>query len=215
VYEENIRKSSGYFENLLQTNKSGVVDLPDVLPDVFHNYIQWLYTGRFFFGIDKNPNPKPVGWRDAYGPMGVLSSWAYAFEAGCFLKDINYQDAAIDVLIEKIHDLVKNNLFNNTLGERIARVIYSATSDGAPVRRLPVDAAMSQWSENHFMVATMQPDSGTPEAFWKDMVFAIVQWTGIGRKRQEYPFAEDPISTCEYHQHWAAGTKCYRTSRYI
>ncbi|KAF2247251.1 hypothetical protein BU26DRAFT_566234 [Trematosphaeria pertusa] len=78
------------------------ISFPDIIPDHFNWYVQWLYTGRFFF---LHPSRATTGW-DAYihpyADTYELAQWTLHLKLASELQDTDFHDALIDSLLEWI-----------------------------------------------------------------------------------------------------------------
>lgn len=194
--------------------------LPGISSDVFEFYVEWLFSGRFFILLpDRIELGKPGCEKTE---AAELERWVSCFRLATVLKDVEYQDASIDALIEWIEELGSDG-YSLRLSLRIAEVIYTSTTPDAPCRLLPVEAAVKKWSSEMYRQLQDHPETkqrGTALGqFYGDLIAQLAKWKDFTIKERrnktqaDFPFVIDLGATCQYHQHVKQREPCYKKRR--
>jgi hypothetical protein len=108
--------------------------MPEVDSSCFQVYLNWLYTARFCT-IQEDEDSESEN-EDGSDPLDKeWEEWQSCFEASDFLQDTAFQDALVDVAIEKMHH---EGQYPSALPE----AIYGSTQATSPRIMQAVDVAM-------------------------------------------------------------------------
>ena len=159
------------------------VKLPDLLPETFSIYVNWLYTGALTGLLRPG---------DAEDRKDLLEfrRLATAFVLGEALLDVAFKDTIIDTLLFRVCSDTGRQVF--TAGAEIAKIVYDGTPTESPARQLLIDIY-----RNH----AYEPDMthvgrDLPHEFLLDVAVALV---GKGKPQPLKQLQEK--GTCDYHSH--------------
>jgi hypothetical protein len=132
VHESLIRKSSKFFDNIMQPQEASLRSFPRIInltnqdPDIFKIYLHWLYC-KTLPTVAVAPNN---GSESEY----VLLSKSYVL--GEFLMDMEFKGALLDAFA----DCVENQPSSDPRipGSRPVSIVYAGTKDKSPARQLLV-----------------------------------------------------------------------------
>jgi hypothetical protein len=125
VHESVLCKTSAFFQNATKPEWTAPtprpIDLSDEYPDIFHLYVQWLYSGKI-----------AVTTRTSH----LSVNYCYLIQSyvlGEKLMDATFQNAVLQCLIQCV-----NEEGSYPLG-RTVKLAYERTTKHSPLRRLLVD----------------------------------------------------------------------------
>ncbi|CBX98816.1 hypothetical protein LEMA_P080550.1 [Plenodomus lingam JN3] len=193
IHETLIRKSSLFFEAALgrkwREAEDRIVKLPTLEAGDFRVYIQWLYTGRL--------HVVPATEVDSLLDIATL---AQAHLLGDYLQDTNYQDHAMDLMIEWYRKSSTKTV--QAFADARAAGLYERTAEHGGLRRFLVDVIV--WRVGDYWP---DPNASTLcDGLLQDVLNAIPHY------REGY-FETEPLwkeDTCVYHCH--EDNACYKAA---
>ncbi|KAK4622247.1 hypothetical protein CLAFUW4_06652 [Fulvia fulva] len=186
-----LTKSSDYLKKACNKEwKEGqmkTIELPDIKPDTFAIYVQWLQTGELVLSAEELPA------RDAERST-IVTHWDVLqpkivdlYILVDYLANTIVRNLAIDEWKSATHALK----FGPSISE--VKVVYEKTPPKCMLRKLMVDwsvaGVQSEWITNN--------GTNLPAEFLAD-VFA--EWTRL-RGEKEWPQAPYEREKCYYHEH--------------
>lgn len=192
VHEKLIRESSDFFDKAMSSDwkesRTHSVSLPDEDPEVFESYLHWIYCKKL-----------PLRCEDP-GSAEYLQL-AKAIILGDRLQDADFEDAAIDAVIDKSQSSKMN-------GQALAPMItyiYKNTVGESGARRLLVDFYVCQGNKD-WLGGPKGPRDLPPE-------FILDLATGLLERRPQIENGKfcDRFGTCKYHNHSSNGAICYKS----
>lgn len=166
VHKDLICARSPFFKAALSNDwkeaQEGSVELPDDKDDIVTIYVQWLYRNQIFYKEEKDV-------KESYVPeMNRLIALYLLAEK---FQDRDFQDAAIDAMIARIHSPYQGfSSFYPGADEIVG--LYKNTSESSPVRRLMVDSYA--WHANQDW-GLMEDISSVPIEFLRDLTVALIK----------------------------------------
>lgn len=231
VHETLITRSSSFFQAALSKNwKEGqtkTVELPGTKPEIFHIYLDWLYTGpQFAFtkatvasdrvsteirkpGAAATTPPQPSA------PASTAPSvhhewikWHDCYELGSYLLDTDFRDALIDMATEKMSSEDEYNVDST-------KYIYPSSTGQSPHRKLAVELAVNVWFDQSFQQV---PEANYPSEFLADLVVELGPKVCFGsafRSTEDVSIHSYTQSStdCKFHEHTLDDEECYLTKR--
>ena len=143
---------SPFFANALKPEWASMregkpIDLTDADADIFHAYVQWLYTHHIDTTFD-------------------TVQWAKGYVLGEMLMDLEYQDQVLEIFVR---DCEARQKF--PVGSQI-NVIYNGTTESSPARKVLIDFFCwnnsSKWLDNRDYANT------APADFVNDLLRALL-----------------------------------------
>ncbi|KAI4927645.1 hypothetical protein J4E85_006157 [Alternaria conjuncta] len=134
VHKSVLCKTSAFFQNATKPEWTGPTprptDLSDELPEIFHLYVQWLYSGKIAVEI----TPSSDSDTDVRKHENVdYHSLIQSYILGEKLMDTTFHNAVLQCLIECVEQA---DCFP---GDRTIRTAYKRTIKHSPLRKLLVD----------------------------------------------------------------------------
>ena len=202
VHKKLICDHSPFFDNAINGEfkeaKKQHIDLPEDTKEVFETYLTWIYR-------DIIASPYTTNESGTSAPGEELDLLVDSYIFGDKVQDMDFADAIMDVLIERIWGGHCWNLLFSTKA-------YECTTPQSPLRRFVVDVYVWRGWEGLFNFHA--GGRGNLE-FFADMSLAL------HKRLMEHvkpAFAKAPKSTnplkipnCDYHQHKQHDKPCYRT----
>lgn len=183
------------------------ISLPDIQPHHSQYYAQWLYTGRVFILEPDRVLPGRLGHR--YYEMEEHARWGHHLKVATELRDIDFQDALTDAIIEWINEFREG--FDRRHGEMLAFRIDRDLSPDSPARRVPIEASIKYWRTREFKDLSLVHLKG-PEWFVQGLFAELVPFVGsTAVSRKSIAFPKDLSQTCDYHEHTRLGRPCYKS----
>ncbi|EMC94153.1 hypothetical protein BAUCODRAFT_112939 [Baudoinia panamericana UAMH 10762] len=189
-----LTKSSEFFVTCLngawKEASSKEVKLPDIMPDIFEIYLQWLYTGELVY-TDQDLNDMPGG--DIILALAVYRALIRLAIAGDVLQDIPFRNAVVDATISvlpKIPILPSAGLIN---------LAYENLPRAGGLIRLMVRDAAGSW------IAQDTPCEEGPAKFLADVIGELRTAMRNGTILRDYVKLEE---RCTYHEHNDRVPKC-------
>ncbi|KAK4555567.1 hypothetical protein LTR86_007320 [Recurvomyces mirabilis] len=192
--------------------EEGVIRLPNERYDDFSVFANFIYDRKLRCWYS-TPSPEDLAGiqQDVASGRTVLQagetietivSLNQEYENLCdywLLGDVymatSFQDAVMDGLITVVQSLMDRRQLLPALHD----LAYTRTAGANALRRLSVDIVA--WNLDKIK-------SDFPIEFYKDLALRSVKVQCGGLKSGKAPFEEEG---CEYHEHVAAGTDCYKT----
>lgn len=157
-----------------------IIPLPEDLPDAFAVYQQWAYTKKIYSATKQCDIAKAAG---------EYSLLVRAYSLGDRLLDVEFKDAVIDSIIDK---LLEQRRFDT----RLTNEVYENTPSDSPLRRLWQDiyvhAGLSEWLDEK---ATGGPVSAEFLLDVARLQMRVTQASG----EMIAPYLDG--SQCQYHSH--------------
>lgn len=196
VHKKLLCESSGFFQNALKGNwtesQDREVKLPLAKDDIFKIWVQWLYTGKIFLtqesdGCEITKISAGIEW----------TTWEECYRLGDFLRDMDFLDACIDVVIESM-------CAANCSPGKLPHLMNSLAPQKSGHRQLALDVFIYCRKREEEAV------DGKPIGFLQDVLKHIYPKLMVpipGRAMKEHFGSMDQ---CKYHNH---GTEkpCYKT----
>lgn len=161
VHEKLIRAPSPFFDKAMSgpwlESTQRTIELPDDEPPIFAIYVHWLYYGTL-----------PVFNNETED--GEYLSILKAYTLGDKLLDINFQNAAVDAMIEKSTTSVDGTEWYPGLS--IIEYVYNNTSESALVRELLVD--MYVFGAEDGWLHEWEKKGSIPKPFLFDLAFKLL-----------------------------------------
>lgn len=172
-----------------QETHSRTVPLPDDVPEYFEVFARFIYTGKIFSCV--------VGDKVAEDEDNEWGRLAMCWVLGDKLSSNTFKDAICDAWCEKMRMTDRHPI-------ELHQTIYPSTAAASPARRLVVDITVWKWTT--VRLGDRKMDESWNE-FFKDVA---VRLHSLSEQEHEgdAPF-NDP--GCNYHEHVAAKTACYKT----
>lgn len=184
------------------SKKERTLTLPDASPIAFHVYSSWLYTGHIGMGND----PKEDDAEEDKSKASELEwdKWTLCYELGRFLQDIDFTDALIDYVTDKMR-------CDDEYSDHLINLVYSTTSQDSPYRKLVVDLSLNVWLP--ITTEALQKVGYTSE-FLADLGAAFLV-TKRSVRIGVYDFLHTSYNkdACLYHEHTVTKSPCYKASR--
>jgi hypothetical protein len=205
IHEELVRASSTFFEDALskdwEEKQERMVRLPGVDIEAFHIYVKWLYSGRFYAVKEGD---KDINKRTGSRMDRELKRWSRCYELGNFLQDVDFKDAMIDVMIERMKE------GNSGYRTRIAETLYTNSGPDSAHRIFAVDIVINLWHDED-LIADYLCHKSHPVEYLNDLIVAMATYLrdGIPNEAPAEFFQTD--SHCSYHEHTGLHKPCYRT----
>jgi hypothetical protein len=206
VHEEHITSSSEFFKKAMSGNwkekEARQVKLPDTTLRAFEIYVAWLYTSLFYI-TDDNDCENEDQDKNALIPDEEFNKWKECYTLADFVLDDDFKDALIDVLMDKM----------NTEGSYwydVARLIYPHTGAESPHRQFAIDCAVKLWDSEDF---DRFAEEECPVDFKDDLIMAMGANLRDGLDKERVKEFVGDIEPCQYHEHTAKNTPCYKTKR--
>lgn len=168
-------------------SESRIFALPEHDVEAFQVYMNWLYSKRL-----------PVKSEDPLDDEYLLI--AKMIVLGDRLQDLDFQDAAVDAILDKSRSSTMN-------GQAIAptvNYVYENTLEDSKARKLLVDFYVCRGNEDWLRDSDGLRD--LPAEFISDLAIALLQ-------RRGKPDSGDPAymtDTCVYHNHDCTSRACYK-----
>lgn len=195
VTESIIRNSSKFFDAALKKEwKEGqerTINLPEIRPEVFNVYLNWLVTGKLHVHDQSEVTPEH---------RQTKTRLVEAYLLGDKILDVDYKEKVCDALAED--SLILRNAQLWVMGTRARRRLYEDTPAGAPVRRLLIVLLLMYQDVSPVVKAD------EPNALLHDIMSALV----AGKPGSEKELRED-IEACKFHEHEDGAENCYRNKR--
>lgn len=173
---------SEFFEKALKSEwKEGQgrrILLPEDDPETFQAYLHWVYTGRIYSG------QKP-----SYVVLAKSYAWAEK------LLDKELKDRLLDAMVTTCRERDEKGL-RNFPGTDAISIIYAATTESSPARRMMVDMYVSHGAESW----TVSVEHGIE--LLVDVTKALLPECTISDGKKHNKYSEiDRGSPCSYHHH--------------
>ena len=161
----------------------------NVEPEWFKAWVKFLYTGRVFIGGGEEEGKNDSKERDTWKELYALAD---------FIQDIDFKDALIDAMMERIIKIGK-------CPAHLATYVFSGSTKDSAHRKFAVDLYVLGWPRN----GCLEDLEKHPPEFVMDVVRAVMPRLQEGIKRAHPAEWLDQLETCKYHDH---GDKpCYKT----
>ena len=214
VYENLIRRSSEFFDNVLtelqDTSNERAICLPANHPAQFELYYHWLLTGKLYskFRVGDSIFGDEIR-SERLASANELSELYSASAIGHDLADTDFVDAVTDTILQwSTEKPFKDGNVPLYLGCKM----YWRLPEGSPVRKLMVDLA-SSIKINDGVINELRQDSD-PEEKERSVEFLldILQVTASARDAHGSKLIDfdDWQTSCKHHCH-GEEKACYRT----
>ena len=170
-------------------NESGQIPLPDHHPHVFKIFSRFIYCNAIFSAIDSVSDEQPVDME--------WQLLADAWVIGDYLEAMDFKDAIVDAMIEKVLDTPQGRRPQHGMHQ----IIYPMSQRKSPIRKLITDIAAHTWSASFVKERSNQPE-------WSDFFKDIAMARFSINEKSTPQYITDP---CYYHEHRLKGDPCYRT----
>ena len=206
IHEDNITSSSEFFKKAMsgdwKEKEARQVELPDTTSRAFEIYVKWLYTGLFYITEHGDINAKSE-CKDGVVRDSELNNWAECYALAGFVCDDDFRDALIDGAIDRMHT---DDAYYLTL----AKEIYLHTAPKSLHREFAIDCTVKLCDSEDFGLFVK---AKFPEDFKDDLIMAIVVDMPYAIQCQSVEEFLEDIEPCQYHEHRAKHTPCYKTKR--
>ncbi|KAI4693231.1 uncharacterized protein J4E88_001602 [Alternaria novae-zelandiae] len=134
IHKSVLCKTSAFFQNATKPEWTAPtprpIDLSDELPEIFHLYVQWLYSGKIAVEImSSSDSDTEVRKHENVDYHSLIQSYIL----GEKLMDTTFQNAVLQCLIECVEQA---DCFP---GDRTIKTAYKRTIKHSPLRKLLVD----------------------------------------------------------------------------
>jgi hypothetical protein len=201
VHQALLTSTSGYFQDALRNQLQGPhireIALPFADPDAFMVYSKFLYT--LLFCVMKQGDRLP---QDANSANDLeWNRLAMCYQLGSLLRDVDFKDATIDAMIEKM-------IVNNAPLVPLASAIYPFSNPESPHRELARDIFLVMWPRCRLVLLL---DNDQPYHFRRDVLTMIGQKLEHGIGAQTIPgYFAGQENGCLYHEHARTNAPCYK-----
>lgn len=224
VSRDMVYHRSAFFKKAIKDlDDSGkrIIEMIDRDPEIFGIYVGSLYNGKIImfedvvhdmYGepIDEAHDPDLADlWPPPENKEWIR--WRNCYVLGEFLGDRDFQDACIDALTDRMHDL-EFPVYG------LAHDIYSHSAAASEHRKLPVELFIHGSKGKRHLAKFHQETHGCDacKEFSVDVVQALVDdenfQKGNGKIKQHDidDLLKDDLDTCRFHDHTRLKKPCYK-----
>lgn len=185
-----LKQHSVFFADACGSDRTQVIHLDDVEPEIFAWYLMWVYRGRVVIASDYDSEDEESVERVC---SDLTKLWLMADK----LKDERCRNAVMDNIVGAV-DHHTRRLDTLMFSSSLITLIWSATMTCSPLRKIVLDYYLSHVCQNdiEFLFELLHP------GFVKDLMFLALRRLEFGGLENRSPAEAVEAEPCFYHDHF-------------